>query len=194
MPTLTTLKTLDLDTADELARSGGAFVDLRPIDAYLDVHIPGSLPLLYEKGPGMGARARDCVPLDVELVLCGTPELSDGALANAAASLRGKGFTVAGMLDDAVNAWARVKGSPGSTDVVDSSEPPSGVILHVGDPGAANAPDALAIPVEKLWARVEEVPRGAVAIAAGYGVRAALAVGILEHHGWSDIALWRPSR
>ena len=53
-----------LEFVDALASrdEGAAFVDLRPTDDYLEVHIPGSLSLVYEFGPGMAARARDWAP------------------------------------------------------------------------------------------------------------------------------------
>lgn len=191
MRTLTTLKPLEFEEALQVVDAGGAFVDLRPIDQYLDVHIPGTIALLYERGPGMAARARDCVPLDLELVVDHPPNLSDDDVANAAAALRGKGFTVAGKVSDAINRWAKDRSVPASTEVLETSQPPPGTVLSVGDPGARSA-DSLSIPVEKLWSRIDEVPRsGRVLVIAGFGVRAALAVGILERHGFSDVAVWK---
>jgi hydroxyacylglutathione hydrolase len=187
--TTTTLRELDLDDALTLVDEGAAFIDLRPVDAYLDVHVPGSLELLYEFGPGMASRARDCLPLDLILVLM---DLGDADLINAAASLRGKGFTVAGSVADGINAWAERRGPPGSTDVVRGPHAPQGLVLDVCDPGAGSVPDAVRIPIEKLWWRVDEVasePR--VVVAAGAGVRAALAVGMLERAGVDAIVFWR---
>ncbi|MDQ3877288.1 MAG: hypothetical protein M3290_02895, partial [Actinomycetota bacterium] len=68
-------------------------------------------------------------------------------------------------------------------------------VLSVGDPGAQPVPQSLNIPVEKLWSRIDEVrPSSRVTVIAGFGVRAALAVGILERHGFADIAVWKPRR
>ena len=189
MPTLTTLRRLEFDEAVEQVDAGAAFVDLRNIDSYLDVHIPGSFALLYEFGPGMAARARDCLPLEMPLVL-----LHEGGvnMQHAAASLRGKGFAVLGQVRDAINSWAGVKGSPASTDVVRSPNAPAGVLLDVGDPGAKRVEGAVSLPVERLLERVDEVEGGSpLVIAAGFGVRAALAVGILERAGRRDIVFWR---
>lgn len=188
LPT-TTLKTLDPDVALGHVDDGAAFVDLRAIDAYLDVHIPGSLALLYEFGPGMASRARDCLPLELPLILL----RSDGvSMANAAASLRGKGFTVLGELEDGINEWARAKTPPASTETVSGARPPRGNVLDVGDPGARAGADAVRIPIEKLWARVADVSaEDPVVIVSGFGVRAALAVGILERAGRRDVLAWR---
>jgi rhodanese-related sulfurtransferase len=188
LPT-TVLKTLEFDDALAGADAGAAFIDLRPVDDYLDVHIPGSLALLYEFGPGMPARARDCLPLDLPLMLL----VSENAnMANAAAALRGKGFTVLGEVPDAINAWASARGAPASTEVVSGPNAPDGTLVDVGDPGAPRPDGAVRIPVEKLWPRVSEIPRGApVVVVSGYGVRAALAIGMLERAGVEGIVLWR---
>lgn len=186
MTVTTTIKALDGDEALAIVKGGGAFVDMRPIDAYLDVHIPESLALLYESGPGFAARARDCLPLELHLVLLDAEGI-DSAVATAA--LRGKGFDVVGSLHDGINEWARHKGTPASTEVIDSAH---GAIttLHVGDPGAVAPEGAVHIPIERLYSRVDELGHPErLAIASGYGVRAALAVGILERHGIQPLIL-----
>ena len=181
MLTTTTLRTLDLDEALALVDEGAAFVDLRPTETYLEAHIPGSLGLLYEAGPGMAGRARDCIPLDQELILL---EDDRAHMGNAAAALRGKGFSVLGGLPDGLRAWSSARGTPASTEVHTGETRPEGTLLHVGDPGAEPVPEALRIPVERLWRRADEVPHNRpVVVLSGYGVRAALAVGILERSG-----------
>lgn len=176
------------EAAGELAQ-GALPIDLRPVNDYLDVHIPGSIDLLYEFGPGMPSRARDCLPLDAPLLLL---DLGAGDLNNAAASLRGKGFTVIGAVEDAINGWASANGNPVSTEVV-TGPPPSGVfVLDVGDPGAEVPDPSTRIPIERLWGRAGELAgEERVLIAAGAGVRAALAVGMLERAGLSEILFWR---
>jgi rhodanese-related sulfurtransferase len=190
VPPATTLRKLDVDTALATVDDGAAFIDLRPIPDYLDVHIPGSLALLYEFGPGMAGRARDCLPLELALIL-----LEDGAtpLPHAAAALRAKGFTVLGAVADGINEWAARRGTPASTEVLQASSPPAGTVLDVGDPGALPPPGVLRIPVEKLWTRVAHLPsEDPVALVGGRGVRAALAVGILERAGRPEIVVWQP--
>ena len=185
MQMLTTLKDLDLDDAAAAVQAGAAFVDLRPTNEYLDVHIKGSLALGYEFGPGLPSRARDCLPLDLPLILLADPT-SD--LDNAAAALRGKGFAVLGVLRDGLRAWGDRFGPPASTEVL--TAPPEGVtILHVGDPGARPPKGALSIPLEQLYRRSSEIAADAVAVVAGFGIRAGLAVGILERTGVSQVAL-----
>ena len=181
-----TLRTLDFDEADALVSNGACFLDIRDVASYLEVHIPGSLGVLYEFGPGFNSRARDCIPLDVPLILL---DLRAGDPVHAAASLRGKGFDVVGKLEDGINRWAAAHGTPASTEIV--RERPDGVtILDVNDPGVADLPSDVAIAIDQLWGRVDEVTGDRVAIAAGYGVRAALAVGILERAG-KDVLFWK---
>ena len=186
---VTTLKTLDFDEAMAAVDQGAAFVDLRPTAAYLDVHVPGSLGLLYEFGPGMAQRARDCIPLSVPLVML---DLDHGELVHATAALRGKGFTVLGEVDDGINAWAERRGTPASTEITLGFSRPEGTVLDVGDPGAEHATDAMVVPIERLWSRAHEfagVQR--VVIVAGYGVRAALGVGMLERAGAGEVVVWK---
>ena len=186
MLTTSTLRTLDFDDALAFVDEGATFLDVRDVQSYLDVHIPGSLELLYEFGPGFSSRARDCIPLDVPLVLL---DLGNGDMINAAASLRGKGFDVLGKVDDGLNRWAERRGTPASTEVTTSR--PEGIpVLHVNDPGTRDIAADHAIPIEKLWAHVDEITSDRIAIAAGFGVRAALAVGMLERAG-REVVFWR---
>lgn len=189
----TTLKKLTLEEAMLEIDAGAAFLDVRLVREYLDVHIPGSLENLYESGPGFAGRARDCIPLEVPLVLIETGAGVD--LVAAAAALRGKGFMVLGFVEDALNAWAEAKGTPVSIDVIEGLEASGKLLLDVGDPGAIRVEGAVRIPADRLWARIDEVTDAAagekVVVIAGFGVRAALCIGILERHGFTEITYWK---
>lgn len=190
MAVTTTVKRLTFDEALEVVEMGGAFVDLRPTAAYLDAHVTGSLDVVYETGPGMSTRARDCLPLSIPYVLL---DLGYGDLALATAALRGKGFNVVGSVGDGLNQWAAKGNRIASTEVVPGGGPPPGTVLHVSDPGATAPDGAVTIPADELWPRCDELDRsGRVVVVAGWGVRAGLAVGILERNGFEDVALWRP--
>lgn len=189
MAVTTSVRRLSVEEADSHASSGAAYVDLRKVDDYLEVHVPSSLGLEYEKGPGMPVRARDCIPLSVGLVLL---DEGDPDIPLVTSALRGKGFVVEGAVPGGIKAWAEVHGTPASTGTVEKWERQEGVVLDVGDPGASIPPAALHIPIAHLWARLDEVPRGGpVAVVAGHGPRAALAVGMLERAGFEDIVFWR---
>ena len=191
MLSTSTLKQLSFSEATRNIDAGAAYVDLRPVREYLDVHIHGSLSVLYEKGPGFQSRARDCIPLKVPLILL---EAEGVDMVNAAASLRGRGFTVPGVLSDGVNEWSKWYGTPASTEVYRGPEPRQSFVLHVSDPGTAELQGATQIPVEQLWGRAGEVTDQArVFVAGGRGVRAALAVGILERAGASDVVYYDTS-
>lgn len=189
MAVTATVRPLTFDEALEVVELGGAFVDLRPTDQYLDAHVPGALDVVFERGPGMSSRARDCLPLDVPYVLL---DLGYGDLAHATAALRGRGFDVVGSVDDSLNHWAATGRPIASTETLAGDARPEGTILHVADPGAIAPDGALAIPADDLWPRCDELDRSArVVVVAGYGVRAGLAVGILERNGFENVALWR---
>ncbi len=189
MPVATTLRELSLAQALAHVEEGAAFIDLRRIEDYVSAHIPGSLALLYEFGPGMATRARDCLPLALPLVLLDS-ENTD--LVNAAASLRGKGFSVIGTLRDPLAQWSSERRPLATTDLVESRDAPWGTILDVGDPGTPTMERAVRIPIERLWSRAHELAREPqIVVATRHGVRGALAVGMLERAGASDITLWR---
>src|SRR5438270_12550819 len=81
------LRSLAPARARQLLAGDALAIDLRPVADYLAGHIRGSIPLLFEPGPGLGGRARDLLPLDAPLVL-----LDDGTspLERAADSFRGR--------------------------------------------------------------------------------------------------------
>jgi rhodanese-related sulfurtransferase len=185
MPVATTLRKMDIGEALGHVDEGAAFLDIRDVSAYLDVHIPGSINLVYEFGPGFNSRARDCIPLSVPLILL---DVGAGDSINAVSALRGKGFDVLGKVDDGINGWVAERGTPGSTEVV-STRPDDVKVLHVNDPGARPVDPDVSIPIEQLWARTAEVEPHRIAIAAGFGVRAAIAVGILERAG-HEVVFW----
>src|SRR5207245_10966638 len=98
---MTTLRNLAPERVRQILDGGGLGIDLRPTDDYLARHAPGTIPLLYEAGPGLGGRARDLLPLDSRLVL-----LDDGVspLDKATDSFHGKGFEVVGYPAGGVDA------------------------------------------------------------------------------------------
>jgi rhodanese-related sulfurtransferase len=185
----TTLRKLEFGQAMAAFDEGAALIDFRDVNEYLDVHVPGSISLLFESGPGMNTRARDCIPLKTPLVLL---DFGGVDMPQAAAALRGKGFDVLGSTEDAINAWVRSGGKPGSTETISQRAAPRGLVLDVADPRAKAPSDALRIPMEQFWGRADELAsERRVVIAAGAGVRAAMAVGILELAGVHEIVFWR---
>lgn len=170
---------------------GGLLIDLRPVDEYLARHWLGSVPLLYEAGPGLGGRARDLLPLDARLILL---EDETSPLEDAAASFRGKGFEVVGYLAGGIHGHRPTR-EVGIRSTVDLSFDEAGsdlLLVDVSDPGTSGPGDVLSIPAERLWKRAGEIDRKArLGVLAGWGVRAATAVGILENLGFTKVAFVR---
>ncbi|MGH2718426.1 MAG: rhodanese-like domain-containing protein [Actinomycetota bacterium] len=176
----TTLRALSADRVRQLVRGEGIVIDLRPPTDYLSAHIPGSIPLLYEAGPGLGGRARDLLPLDARLVIL---EDATSPLDKAADALQGKGYEVVGYFPGGVAAWPD---AAGGTPVLPLGNAQPGMrLVDVADPGTqppAGWPGLLRIPAEELWSRSAELDRDErLGVLAGWGVRACAAVGILEH-------------
>jgi hypothetical protein len=137
----------------------------------------------------MMGRARDCIPLDTELLL-----LDDGRglTDEVAAGLRGKGFSVIGVLPDALGRWGTGGGTFASTPAVTSPRPPDGFLLSVGDPGSPIYDGTTFISIEEFWGRAGEVPNEEpVVLIAARGVRAAMAIGLLEREGITNVTVWR---
>lgn len=191
MITTSTLRALRSDRVRQVLEAGGVVVDLRPIHDYLSAHILGSIPLLYEAGPGLGGRARDLLPLDSRILLLEDPT---SPLDKAADAFRGKGFEVVGYIAGGVDAWQT--GPLGGTSIIALANTlPDLFLVDVADPGTAIPAlrrPPLRIPVELLWERVGELdPSKPVGVLAGYGVRAAAAIGILEHLGLRELTYVR---
>jgi rhodanese-related sulfurtransferase len=192
MPTSALTHDLSIEEAEHHVGTGAIYIDLRPVREYLDVHIPRSVSLQYEFGPGFNTRARDCIPLAHPMVI-----LDHGGvdLEYVTSSLRGKGFAVIGQVRSGVEKWAETYGTPSSCEVFGSDETPDGLVIDVGDPRVVLHPEATTISVERLWDRAEEfAAESRVTVLAGAGVRAALAVGMLERVGAQNVGFWfRPA-
>lgn len=187
-----TTNRLTIDEAEHHIAGGAAYLDLRPVREYLDVHVPSSLSMQYEFGPGFNTRARDCIPLSVPLVIL---DHSGIDMEYVTSSLRGKGFAVLGLVEDGLREWGQAFGSPSSCEVFEGDQIPPGAVLDVGDPRVVLHKDSTFVSIEHLWDRAEEfATEEKVTILAGRGVRAALAVGMLERAGAKDIGFWfRPA-
>src|SRR5947208_1159137 len=68
---MTTLRNLAPDRVRQILDDGGLGIDLRPTDDYLARQAPGTLPLLYEAGPGLGGPAAELQPPGAIGVLAG---------------------------------------------------------------------------------------------------------------------------
>lgn len=140
---------------------------------------------MFEAGPGFAGRARDLLPLDARLILL---DHGESPLDVAAAMLRGKGLEVTGYSD--VSEWPQrtstrdvMLGEQGTTRLVD-----------VGDPGTLAPPSPAEykfISVETLWRRDVDLDTVDVGVLAGWGVRAATAIGILEKRGVEKLVFVR---
>ena len=177
---------LSTQIASQIVAEGGLIIDLRWFEEYLDRHLRGSVPILYEAGPGFASRARDLLPIDTKVIL-----LNEGTLPLdvAAAMLRGKGFDVVGSvagLDD----WDQ--DLLASTPQVDVDAATHLDLLDVRDPGTEAPEGVSVIPAESIWSRADEIDRNAdIGVLSGWGVRASTAVGILESLGLQRLSFVR---
>lgn len=174
---------LGIGKAAHLVAERALLIDLRAPDDYLQMHLRGSVCLVFEEGPGFSGRCRDLIPLDRKLILV---DDDSSPLDMAAAMLRSRGFDVIGSTPE-VRHWSAEWAS--HTEIFDLEDLPRGrARIDVGDPGVRAPEGTRVIPVELLWSAAADLDRnGAVAILGGWGVRAAAAVGILESLGFSKV-------
>lgn len=166
--------------ADIIETRGGLIIDLRPIDEYLRKHIRGSIPLLFDNATGFSGRARDLIPLDSPCVLV---DSGSANLDEAAEIMRARGFDVPGYLQ---NLDGLPGSKPGPTEVVTLMRPGELVLLDVGDPGTEAPRNTTKIPLERLWTEAPKLDKAStIGVLAGWGVRAAAAIGILEKLGFA---------
>lgn len=183
-----TIRTVEADSVHRILHNG-LLIDLRPVASWLERHVRASISVLYEPGPGFGTRARDLLPLDAHLILL---EDESSPIEDAASRLRGKGFDVVGVFSGGIDAWPdRSELATAKVVALDSADKPS-ILLHVGDPGTNYTGDARSIPTERLWEKsLDASPAEPIGVLAGFGVRAAAAVGILEKLGFTNVMLVR---
>lgn len=179
-----TVRRIAAEAAEKLLAEGLA-IDLRPVDEYLERHLRASISILWEQGPGFGTRARDLMPLNARLLLL---EDSRSPLDEAASRLRGKGFDVEGYIasDDIQSLGKMISSRPISIEDAGSL-----LLLDVGDPGVSYQGRAVKIPTELLWENKNIDLSRRVGVLAGFGVRAASAVGILERLGAREVTFIR---
>lgn len=172
-----------------LSEQQGLLIDIREVDDYLAGHVRGSISNLWEAGPGFATRARDLMPLDSPMIMIEHPDLPTE---DAAQRLRGKGFDVVGTFAGGVEGWPEPAEVVATTVIGFDDLPGDLFYLHVYDPGTEAHQSPFRIPVERLWERFGEISGyERIGVLAGFGVRAAAAVGILERLGIPEVVFIR---
>lgn len=174
------------------ARAGGAtVVDVRPIEAYAEGHIPGALSIAF----------RDAFAVWLGwLVAEGTPLLfvAEGlpieGVVDEALLVGHERF--AGVLEGGIGVWERAGLPIAGARLVDAAEARASAVegatvLDVRERdeyAAGHVPEAVHIPLGELAARVGELPsKGLIVAYCGHGERSGTAVSILERAGRTEV-------
>ncbi|TDQ00340.1 glyoxylase-like metal-dependent hydrolase (beta-lactamase superfamily II) [Labedaea rhizosphaerae] len=184
-----------LDTAQvrALLADGAELVDLRPVTAFADGHIPGALsnPLRPQFASWLGW----LVPPDRPLVFVRD---ADQDLADAVWQAAKIGhFAIAGELDGGMKAWqaagyeiARV-GLADAADPADlATAPPS--ILDVrqrAEYTGGHVPSAMHVELGSLTTHADAVPDGPLVVMCGHGERAMSAASLLARSGHRELTV-----
>jgi glyoxylase-like metal-dependent hydrolase (beta-lactamase superfamily II)/rhodanese-related sulfurtransferase len=184
-PAEPTLRTVPVDEMSRLQRAGAYVIDARPIAAYGQAHIPGSvsIPLRPQFASWLGW----IVPPDAPIVFVLDPEQDRVDLVlqarnigyeHAVGELAGgiAAWTAAGQPVDSIPVVAAVEASDPVVDVRQRDEFTAG---HL--PGARN--------VELGSLPDVDLPDGPVAVMCGHGERAMTAASLLQRAGRRDVTV-----
>ena len=184
------LKSLPLKT---LADKTKTVIDLRDQAAFAAYHIPGSLNIAADAHFATGAGF--ALNPENEIVLVGSP----ADIAYARSILYMMGFDkISGLVEDAVESWRKAALPHESFPYL----PPEKAFNLVKEDKAVivdvrteseyeeeHIPSALHIPLVKLKAQIDKLPRNRLIIfQCGHGCRGSLAASILQREGFPNVA------
>ena len=184
-----------LDPAAVLHASGhGAVViDARPGEAYIAGHLPGALGIGLE--PMFGTWVGSVVPVGSEIVLVLD---RDEDLSEALAQLHRASYDrVAGYLAGGFPAWLAAGFDVETLPTIEARDVAARLAagtLHVLDVREASewrgghVPGAVHIPAGQLPTRIDEVPRGPLAVVCAAGYRSIVAASFLRRAGFDEAA------
>jgi len=181
------LRPLDVDDVHRQRDAGAVVVDARPVRAWADGHIPGSVAIALR--PQFASWLGWLVPDDRPLVFVLDHGQDAGDLVRQARTI---GYDhLVGALDGGIDQW-RAAGLPvAATELLDAPDLDRAVVdvRQRNEYEAGHLPGAVPIELGALADHADAVPPGAVAVMCGHGERAATAASLLEHAGRHDVAV-----
>ncbi len=185
-PTLPTLERLDLETARHHLDAGAVLVDARPIAAYAQGHVPGSLSIAHR--PQFASWLGWLVPLD-QPVLFLLDDASDRADLVRQCLTIGHEHLV-GEIDGGIAAW-QAAGLPIEATPLVGPDAMADTVLDIRQDAeweAGHVPGAQHVELGAL--RGVELTTGPVTMMCGHGERAMTGASILTARGRADVSVF----
>ena len=184
-PAVPTLDRLDLATARAHLDAGAVLVDARPIEAFANGHVPGSLSIQLR--PVFASWLGWLVGLDRPIVFVLDEHTDRIELVRQAMTVGHE--QLLGELDGGITAWTDA-GLPVATTTLVDPEEVSGTVLDIRqDPewAAGHLPGSVHIELASL--ETAAAPKGHVTVLCGHGERAMSGASILQARGATDVAV-----
>ena len=186
-------KALDPAAVLHATGHGAVVVDARPGAAYIAGHLPGALGIGLE--PMFGTWVGSVVPVDSEIVLVLDREED---LGEAVAQLHRASYDrVVGYLAGGFPAWLSADFEMDALPTVEPRDVAARVaagtmnVLDVREASewrGGHVPGAIHIPAGQLPNRIDEVPRGPLAVVCAAGYRSIVATSFLRQAGFDKAA------
>ncbi|MCP2242471.1 Glyoxylase, beta-lactamase superfamily II [Lentzea aerocolonigenes] len=181
------LPPLEVGSVQRLLADGARLIDVRPVDEFAAVHVPGalSIPLRPVFASWLGWLA----PHDRPLVVVRAADQDPAEIAWQAAKI---GYlSLAGELNGGMDAWAAAELPTATTRLVGPDQV-SGPVLDIRQEpefASGHLPGAQHVELGDLPNRVDEVPQEPLIVMCGHGERAMGAASLLEQAGHRDVAV-----
>jgi hydroxyacylglutathione hydrolase len=175
------LDPLDAHEVARLSRSGGVIVDVRPITAYADAHIRGSLSI--ELRDAFATWLGWLVPFGVSPVIVRDPNQDVDELVGQAAKV---GYTLRGELAGGISAWVASGHPTAATRLAGPTQLPECQALDIRQQPeytAGHVYGAQNIELSDIAAWIDTLPRAPYVVMCGHGERAMSAASLIERAG-----------
>jgi glyoxylase-like metal-dependent hydrolase (beta-lactamase superfamily II)/rhodanese-related sulfurtransferase len=181
LPKEPALDSLDVDEVASLAEAGTPIVDIRPIAAYAEAHIPGSISI--ELRDAFATWLGWLVPFGARPVIVRDPVQEVPEIVGQAAKV---GYSLRGELSGGVAAWTATGRTTASTVLAEAGllrERRAVDIRQRAEYVDGHAPAAVNIELGDIPARLDALPDQPYVVMCGHGERAMSAASLIERAG-----------
>lgn len=176
---------LSVDDVARLQQAGAWIVDVRPVDAFARIHVPGSVSIALR--PQFATWLGWIVPEREPAVFVLDDDQDRSDLARQARNI---GYdTILGELGGGIDAW-HASGRPVVSIPLDAIDRHRGVVVDVrqrSEYAAGHVPGALGAELGEIT--IDALPPGPVAVMCGHGERAMTAASLLARDGRSEVTV-----